>query len=127
MTVRRWAIVTLIIIVVLIAGAGWFLVQQNFSGPGPPADVVVNAPQLEATNDGQRVFRIDPTRTIARYQAFEEFLDASVGSPVGETSAVAGDILLDPNNPEDSRFGTIVVNVESVSYTHLTLPTKRIV
>ena len=114
MNLRRLVLGVLFAIVVLIASAVGFVVWQNFSGPEPPADVVVSAPQLEATNEGQRVFRIDPNLTTARYQAFEELLDASVGSPIGETSAVAGDILVDPINPGNSKFGIIVVNVESL-------------
>ena len=81
----------------------------------PPAGVVVTAPELEAANERQRVFRIDRNRSLARYQAFEEFLDATVGSPVGATSAIAGDILIEPGRPEAGRFGTIVINVESLA------------
>ena len=102
------------IVVVLIAAVVWFVVLPDLN-PKPMAAVVVNAPELEAANESQRVFRIDPNRSTARYQAFEEFLDATVGSPVGETSAIAGDILIEPGNPEASRFGTIVVNVESLA------------
>ena len=83
-------------------------------GSGPSGPVVVHAPQLVAANETQRVFRIDPGRSTARYQAFEEFLDSSVGSPVGETSAIAGDILIEPANPDGSRLGTLVANVESL-------------
>ncbi len=75
----------------------------------------MTAPALEAAGESQRVFRIDPRRSTARYQAFQEFLDATVGSPIGETSAVAEDILLEPGAPGNSRFGTIVVSVESLA------------
>lgn len=104
----------LLVIAVLIAGVVFLVVLPNGNADWS-SPVVVSAPELEATSEGQRVFRIDPNRSTARYQAFEEFLDASVGSPVGETSAIAGDILIEPGNPEASRFGTIVVNVESLA------------
>ena len=113
MNIRRLAVGIMLALVVLVAATVLFVVRQG-GGPEPPTDVVVSAPQLEAAHEGQRVFRIDPNRTTARYQAFEEFLGGTVGSPVGETSAVGGDILVDPHNPEDSRFGTIVANVESL-------------
>ena len=114
---RRLVLGVLFAIVVL-AGGVLFLLLSRSDGPDEnadrPAPVIVNAPELEVSSESQRVFRIDPNRSAARYQAFEEFLDATVGSPIGETSAVAGDILIEPVNPEDSRFGTIVVNVESL-------------
>ena len=105
--------VGLFAVVVVIAGVAWFVVLPD-ENTDPPAAVVVNAPELAAANESQRVFRIDPNRSTARYQAFEEFLDAAVGSPIGETSAIAGDILIEPGNPENSRVGTIIVNVESL-------------
>ena len=114
MNLRRLALGMGFAILLLVAGAVWFTVRPGGKEPKRPVPAVVVAPELEATGKGQRVFRIDPNRTTARYQAFEEFLDASVGSPVGTTSAVAGDLLVDPAHPENSRFGTIVVNVESL-------------
>ena len=106
--------IVLLAMVVLIAGVVWFamLPDENTDGFSP---VGVNAPKLETTGEGQRVFRIDPNRSTTRYQAFEEFLDTTVGSPIGETSAIAGDILIEPDNPENSRFETIFVNVESLT------------
>ena len=100
-------------LVALVAGVLWFVVPPD-GNPAPATAVVVTAPELEAANERQRVFRIDRNRSVARYQAFEEFLDATVGSPVGETSAIAGDIVIEPDSPEAGRFGTIVVNVESL-------------
>ena len=93
---RRLVLGTILCAIVgLFAGVALFVVlrEDNFE---PPVAVVVTAPELEAANERQRVFRIDRNRSVARYQAFEEFLDATVGSPVGETSAIAGDILIEP-------------------------------
>ncbi len=114
---RRVVLAVLLAGVALTAIVVWFLVRPNGGGAAPSADrpvPAVTAPALAPAGEGQRVFRIDPSRSAARYQAFEEFLDATVGSPVGETAAIAGDILIEPDNPENSRFGTIVVNVESL-------------
>ena len=113
MNIRRWVVI-LLVIAALIVGATLFVARQGGGEPGPTEPVVVNAPELEAKSEGQRVFRIDPNRTTARYQAFEEFFGGTVGSPIGETSAIAGDILVDAGSPESNRFGTIVVNVESL-------------
>ena len=88
---------------IVIAGIVWFLVLPGADGDRS-AQVVVTAPALEAANERQRVFRIDRNQSVARYQAFEEFLDATVGSPVGETSVIAGDILIEPGSPEAGRF-----------------------
>ena len=95
--------IALVAIIGVIAGVVWFVVLPGGNGEPAPA-VVVNAPELEAADESQWVFRIDRSRSVARYQAFEEFLDASVGSPIGETSVIAGDILVEPGNPEASRF-----------------------
>jgi len=110
---RRPYLAALVAVALLIAGVVWFAVLPD-GNADRSSPVVVNAPELEAANPSQRVFRIDPDRSTARYQAFEEFFDAAVGSPVGETSAIAGDVLIEPGDPEASRSGTIVVNVESL-------------
>ena len=119
MNSRRVVLGVLVAVAALAAGVVWFVGRPGSGGTdekaGGPPPVVVTAPVLEAVGESQRVFRIDPRRSTARYQAFEEFLDAAVGSPIGETSAVAGDILLEPGAPANSRFGTIVVNVESLA------------
>ena len=111
---RRLVIGVFVAIVVLIAGVAWFATRPGGSEPDQMAPVAMSAPELEAAGEGQRLFRIDPDRSTARYHVFEEFLDATVKTPVGETSAIAGDIVVDPGNPGASRFGTIVVNVESL-------------
>ena len=100
--------------VAVAAGVVWFVVLPGRETV-PADEVVVTAPELRAASERQRVFRIDRNRSLARYRAHEEFLDATVGSPVGETSAIAGDILIEPGAPEAGRFGTIVVNVESLA------------
>ncbi len=110
---RRSYLAALVAVALVTAGVVWFVVLPD-GDADRSSPVVVSAPELEATSEGQRVFRIDPNRSTARYQAFEEFLDASVGSPIGETSAIAADILIEPGNPEASHSGTIVVNVESL-------------
>ena len=110
---RRLVLGVVLLTIVVLAGVVWFVILPD-KDADQPAPVVVIAPELEAASENQRMFRIDPNQSTARYQAFEEFFDATVGSPIGETSAIAGDILIDPGNPEESRFGTIVVNVESL-------------
>ncbi len=109
----RRMIIGIALFALVAAGVVWFVAMPTGNADRPAA-VVVTAPELEAAGEAQRVFRIDRNRSVARYQASEEFLDATVGSPVGETSAIAGDILIDPGSPETGRFGTIVVNVESL-------------
>ena len=111
----RRPILGIVVAAAAVMGTGvvWFVVLPGADGDRS-AQVVVAAPALEAANERQRVFRIDRNQSVARYQAFEEFLDATVGSPVGETSVIAGDILIEPGSPEAGRFGTIVVNVESL-------------
>ncbi len=111
----RRPILGIVVAAAAVMGTGvvWFVVLPGADGDRS-AQVVVAAPALEAANERQRVFRIDRNQSVARYQAFEEFLDATVGSPVGETSVIAGDIVIEPGSPEAGRFGTIVVNVESL-------------
>ena len=112
---RRLVLAAVLFVVAALAAAVSWLVVLPDESAGPPPPVVVSATELEAARGSQRIYRIDPTRSTARYQAFEELIDATVGSPVGETSAIAGDILIDPGDPEGSRFGPIVVNVESLA------------
>ena len=110
---KRRFLVSAAVVAVAAACFAWFVVVP-YVMPGPPDSVVVTAPELVAAHEGQRVFRIDGNQSTARYQAHEEFLDATVGSPIGETSWIAGDVLIDPDDPGASRFGTFVVNVESL-------------
>ncbi len=109
----RLILAVLVAVGLLIAGVVWLVAPDGDADRSPP--VVVSAPEVVPASESQRVFRIDPNRSTARYQAFEEFLDATVGSPVGETSAIAGEVLIEPDDPEASRSGTIVVNVESLA------------
>ncbi|NJL94803.1 MAG: YceI family protein, partial [Anaerolineae bacterium] len=72
------------------------------------------APTLEAAAQGRQVvYRIDATQSEVRYNIDEVFLDDNtLASPVGRTQGIAGDVLIDFENPQASQVGTVVINIE---------------
>ncbi len=62
-----------------------------------------------------QVYRIDPTQSEALYRVDETFFDVRGFVIVtGTTNGVAGDILVDSQNPANSRIGEIVVDISQL-------------
>ena len=101
------------VLVVLLATA-WWVWQSVF---GLTSTVVYygvpDAPELAAQGPDQVVYRIDPTRSEVRYEV-EETLAGRSNTAVGTTKGVAGDVLVDYADPQNSEVGEIVVNVQQL-------------
>ena len=69
------------------------------------------APQLEVRSNDERRFSIDPTQSSASFRV-QERLAGIDRETVGTTSSLAGDIVINMADPQRSKIGTIVVNVE---------------
>jgi len=67
-----------------------------------PTTPVSTSPQL---------FRIVPEASEARFSVYETFPE---GTAVGRTNQIAGDILVDANNPPNSQIGTIRINLRTL-------------
>lgn len=110
---HRILIVAGVVVAICIGGANWVAASMLRLDPVVVDWSVPDAPQLTAEGSGQTVYRIDPSRSTASYE-IEENLAGVSGTAVGETRGIAGDILIDQENPAASRVGEIVVNVEQL-------------
>ena len=114
----------LLAVAVVVAGgvAVWFLqltapVKVSSAPPVAATLVVSSTVGVGATTTAvaARVYRIDPARSSAAYRVDETFFDVrGLVTVTGTTSAVAGEILLDPENPAASRVGEIVVDISQL-------------
>ncbi|HEX9990174.1 MAG TPA: YceI family protein [Chloroflexia bacterium] len=114
----------LLVVAVVVAGgvAVWFFqltapVKVSNTPPVAATLVVSQTVGVGATTTAvaARVYRIDPSRSWAAYRVDETFFDVrGLVTVTGTTSAVAGEILLDPQNPSASRVGEIVVDISQL-------------
>lgn len=63
------------------------------------------------TNSPPRLFRIVSEESEARFSVFETF---PLGTAIGRTNQVAGDIIVNFNNPSNSQIGEIRINVRTL-------------
>jgi polyisoprenoid-binding protein YceI len=102
---------------VLVAGIGfmvWRQVEPLVSAKYRSVTYTVpTAPQLTPAS-GQKVYRIDPAHSSLGYEISEKLIGASTGHATGVTNGIAGDILIDPTTPSNSKVGKIVVNLEQL-------------
>ncbi|HEX7442437.1 MAG TPA: YceI family protein, partial [Acidimicrobiales bacterium] len=74
---------------------------------------VPEAPRLVAAS-GETVYRIDPTQSKVTYAVDENIVGQTASRATGETNGIAGDLAVNSANPQTSRVGQIVVNVEEL-------------
>jgi polyisoprenoid-binding protein YceI len=92
------------------------------STPAPAATIVAAQPAVaetvavESTAPGEPIlFAIDPNQSEVRYEVGETFFqDNRFAVAVGRTSAVAGQILVDLEQPGNSQVGEILVGVSQL-------------
>ena len=69
-----------------------------------------------ASNAAAQLYRIDAAQSEARYEVNETFFqDNRLNTAIGRTKGVAGDILVDFNDPAKSQIGDIVINVSQLA------------
>ncbi len=113
-TGRPWLKLALPALVVLTIGIGAFVsrdIWRWYFVSGDVTQEVPDAPTLSADTPGQTLFRIDTTRSTASYSV-REHLAGIDRTAVGTTEALAGDIVVDSDDPSLSTVGTVVINVE---------------
>lgn len=69
------------------------------------------APLPTATVPAPKLFRIEAARSQARFSVYETFPE---GTAVGATNQIAGDIIIDFENPANSQVGIIRINLRSL-------------
>lgn len=104
------------ILVVLLIGTAAIITKDQWDWIFEPDEAEtkdVSAEQLTIDNDEvERLYRISPNNGTAVSYAVEEKLAGSESLAVGVTHVVAGDIILNTDDPAQSQVGEVVVNVE---------------
>lgn len=102
----------LILVVVVVAGVA-LLYLRAIGGTGEASTATVSE-QLEASDSNQQVFRIDQEASEVRF-LIDETLNGNEIVVTGRTNEIAGDILVDYDNPQQSEIGTIRINMRTVA------------
>ena len=97
---------------IVLIGITAFLGYVWFAGGDGTPSEEVSAPTLVA-EDNQQVYRIDKEQSTVQFFLRED-LSGVRTDVIGTTSEVAGDILVDFNNPSNSSVGTIRVNARTL-------------
>lgn len=85
-------------------------VESQSNGITPTAiPAVVEPPSVVAS---PQLFRIVPEESEALFSVFETF---PLGTAVGRTSEIAGDVIVDFNSPANSQLGTIRINLRTLA------------
>jgi len=79
-----------------------------------PADTPEATESTEAPGAGQVTYDIDKTQSTVRFE-LDEILSGNPKHVVGITSEVAGQVLIDFDNPANSQLGVIVINVRTLT------------
>ena len=105
------ALIGLVVLVLLIvAGVAyiWFS-----GGSGEPSGATIAPSLVVEPNDTRSLFEFVSDATEARFLIGETLL-GSAKTVVGVTNEVAGEMLVDLNNPANSTLGTIRINVRTL-------------
>jgi polyisoprenoid-binding protein YceI len=84
-----------------------------FSGGTAQASVAVTAPALKPSGTG-KLFEIDSDKSEVRF-IIDEVLIGQPKSVVGKTNQVAGEFVIDFQNPAQSQLGLIRINVRTLA------------
>lgn len=107
----RLAVIAGIIVVALFAAGAAYI---WFSGGNGQASTAVTAPSLELqAGDTRSLFSLEQTASEARF-VIDEMLLGEPKTVVGATDEVAGEILIDLDNPANSVLGVIRINVRTL-------------
>ncbi len=114
---RRWPFWLLgVVAVVVVTGAAyvWQQYRTLTSAKYKVIDYAVPASPHLAANAGETIYRIDPTRSQLSYEVEEKLFGQDANRARGTTNGIAGDLAINPSDPQASRVGQIVVNVEQL-------------
>jgi polyisoprenoid-binding protein YceI len=100
------------VLAVVIAGGVYLYITRDIAAP--TADVQDTNQQLESSGESESevVYRISQDDSQAQF-VINEVLNGSDKTVVGTSREVAGDILLDPNNPAGAQIGEIRINART--------------
>lgn len=105
-------VIGLAVFAVVAAGGVYLYITRDLDGP--TTDVQDTTAQLEASGESESevVYRISQDESQAQFE-INEVLRGSDKTVIGTTREVAGDILLDVNNPASAEIGEIRINART--------------
>lgn len=100
----------LILDATVFAPVGAPATQTSSIGEGT---ATTTGPATAAADPSQRLFRIDPAQSEVHYEVGETLFSENnrFAVAIGRTSGISGDILVDIDQPAESRLGEIVIDV----------------
>jgi polyisoprenoid-binding protein YceI len=115
---QMYRIIGGIVVTVLVVAAAAFGYIYVSGGSGQ-ASAPISAPALSANNTTgtgttQKVYRIDPAQSKVTFTLTEDLM-GKPNTVVATTNQVAGDVLIDLNNPANTKVGEIRVDVRSLA------------
>jgi polyisoprenoid-binding protein YceI len=128
MTLRRVAIA--VVVLGVLGGIALFVLDNTIFAPvavstGAPVAATLAAPTLEPAGAvapsaesaagepaSTQLYRIDATQSEVRYEVGETlFRNNRFATAIGRTQSIAGDILVDFDQPAGSQIGEVVIDV----------------
>ncbi len=111
---RKWLLPVAIMAVVVVGLLALGAVYIWFSGGSGQPSSATAAPALTVqSGDTRTLFHITPEESEVRF-IIDEILLGNPKTVVGSTDEVAGDLLVDFQNPTNSQLGTIRINVRTL-------------
>src|SRR5690606_22660621 len=108
-----WLSGLLLTFVAVLGAASWYVWDELDVPTVDVQYVVPSAPRLRAADDSETVLRVHPGRSSVTYEV-EEHLAGTTSTATGTTNGIAGDLVVDTDDPTRSHAGPIVVNVEQL-------------
>ena len=108
-----WVGGLVVTVVALLGVGGWYVWGQVNVPDLPVLYVVPTAQQLVADEPGETLYRVQPLRSSVSYEVGETLAGIDK-TATGSTQGIAGDIVVDTDDPTASEFGEIVVNVQQL-------------
>src|SRR5258708_40219087 len=112
MTQRRlFLAIGILLLAVVVIGVGGLAYIYAIGGSGQ-ASAPISAPALVANNGTQRHFQIDSSGSNVQF-TLTEVLMGNPNTVVGKTNQVAGDILVDADQPSNSQIGKLRIDART--------------
>jgi len=103
--------VAIVAFLVIALGVSGYIYVSGGSGK---ASAPISAPQLKSNSTSQQVYRINPDKSEVQF-SLTEVLMGNNATAVGKTNQVAGDIVVNLDNPASSTIGTIRIDARTLA------------
>ena len=105
-------ILIIVVVLVVIGGVGLFILDRTVFAPVAANTQALSAPSLVSGDPSAKVYHIDAAQSEVHYEVGETFVQGSrFQTAIGRTKGIAGDILVNTDQPAKSQIGPIVINV----------------